>query len=28
MLFEYPLFLSIKACRVRGGKTSPVPDKN
>jgi len=27
MLFEYPLFLSIKACRVRGGKTLRVPDK-
>lgn len=28
MLFEYPLFLSIKACRVRGGKTLRVQDKN
>jgi len=28
MLFEYPLFLSIKPCRVRGGKTLRVPHKN
>lgn len=27
MLFEYPIFLSIKACRVRGGKTLRVPDE-
>jgi len=27
MLFEYPLFLSIKACRVRGDKTLRVSDQ-